>query len=495
MRYFLLIVLVFVFGQARPQDNCRKSSPLFLFDIHEHPRLFTDKLGNHPQFPFLQHEKGVTTPNLVIHFIKDAESRKQYPEEFRIFDQLLKDIGFVNGYKDLHTIHVKKSYVQDGTIGNLGFYNKDKPQYNYIYVRLNPAGEGRRGVPAWKITGPSGCWFYILHTCGNAFYPNHTGDENGCCKMIQAETRINPLEIKPGATDRPLHIKISFYQGKILALRKRHGVEGRDTLFTLIRSIDTVTIFKDTTGHALTISSIDTLSRMLVCRDTVIQMRPRLVVDSSKGSPDSVRYILSDTTYVTEYAKGNAGCNKKWEIALDGGISYNSIPRFDNTITHTRTDGSHPAAELAISRIFKPWFQAGISAGYITLSYQDDVAYPGSAPNTYNTVYVGKPIIPVQLFGKFTIGGPLHWQSNISFSAGWSIVSKDQIVNSGNTLTTRPGVKGGPTGGVKMGIAYFFSCKFGLAASVSGQYFSNKATAMDYHLIALPVTLGIRYRF
>jgi hypothetical protein len=89
----------------------------------------------------------------------------------------------------------------------------------------------------------------------------------------------------------------------------------------------------------------------------------------------------------------------------------------------------------------------------------------------------------------------LRWQSNISFSAGWSIVSKDHIENRGNTLTTKPGVNGGPTAGFKMGVAYFFSCKFGLAASFSGQYFSNKATNMDYHLFALPMTLGIRYRF
>jgi hypothetical protein len=170
MRYLLLIVFSFTIGQVHAQRNCKKSSPLFRFDAKEHPRLFTDKLGNHPQFPFLQRKNGVTTPNLVIHFTKDPESQKKYPEECKIFDGLLKDIGFVNGYKDLHTVHVKKSFVPDGTIGNLGFYNKEKPQYNYIYVRLNPAGEGRRGVPAWKITGPTGCSFYILHTCGNAFF-------------------------------------------------------------------------------------------------------------------------------------------------------------------------------------------------------------------------------------------------------------------------------------------------------------------------------------
>jgi len=491
MRYILLIVLAFSFGQARPQSNCKKSSALFRIDAHERPRLFTDKLGNHPQFPFLQREKGVITPNLVIHFVKDPESQEKYPEEFAIFDQLLKDIGFVHGYKDLHTVHVKKSFVQDGTIGNLGFYNKEKPQYNYIYVRLNPAGEGRRGIPAWKITGPSGCWFYILHTCGNAFYPGHAGDD--CCKEIQAETRINPLEIKPQAVDRPLHIKISFYQGKILPARKRNGKA--DTLVALLRSIDTVMCFKDTAGHTLTVSAMDTVKRMIVCRDTVIQLRPRLLVDSSAGVPDSVRYVLSDTAYIIQQGNGPTPCQKKWEIALDGGVSYNSIPRPDNTTIHTRTDGSHLAAELAISRIFNHWFQAGIMASYITLSYQDDVAYPGGAPNTYNTVYVGKPIIPVQVFGKATIGGPLRWQSNISLSAGWSIPVKDEITNSGNTLTVKPGVKGGPTAGFKMGVAYFFSCKFGLGLSFSGQYFSNKTDAGSYHLFALPITLGMRYRF
>jgi hypothetical protein len=110
-------------------------------------------------------------------------------------------------------------------------------------------------------------------------------------------------------------------------------------------------------------------------------------------------------------------------------------------------------------------------------------------------VYPGKPIIPVQLFGKFTFGGPLGWQSNFGLSAGFSIPGGSRIVNSGNTLADKPSTKGGLTGGVKMGIAYFFSCKFGVGASVSGQYFNNKGSAQTYKLVALPVTLGIRYRF
>ena len=208
-----------------------------------------------------------------------------------------------------------------------------------------------------------------------------------------------------------------------------------------------------------------------------------------------MHYTLSDTTWVKALTKGKDDCHKKWEIAADGGASYNSIPRFDNTTQHSRTNGAQFAGELAVSRIFNHWFQAGISASYITLSYQDDVAYAGSAPNTYNTVYPGKPIIPVQLFGKFTFGGPLGWQSNFGLSAGLSIPGGSKIVNSGTTLADKPSTKSGLTAGVKMGIAYFFSCKFGVGASVSGQYFNNKGSAQTYKLVALPVTLGIRYRF
>jgi hypothetical protein len=219
------------------------------------------------------------------------------------------------------------------------------------------------------------------------------------------------------------------------------------------------------------------------------------LVDSSAAGKGPAIFKLADTSFVREYEKGDFSCGKKWEIALDGGGSFNSIPRFDNTSQHSRTDGAHPAAELAISRIFNHWFQAGISASYITLSYQDDIAYPGSVAGTYNTVTLGNPIIPLQLFGKATIGGPLHWQSNVSLSAGYSIPTKGKIENSGNTLTTRPSLKGGLTAGFKLGIAYFFSCKFGLGLSFNGQYFNNKGASMNYHLVALPITLGIRFRF
>jgi len=497
MKYYLLVLLTFLTGNAWSQSPCSRISPLFRFDQHARPRLFTDTLGHHPQFPFLQHEKGITTRALFIRAAKDSGSRKTYGPEFKAFNELLKEIGFARGYKDLKMANVTNTYVTPGSIGNLGFYNKEKDGNGYIYVQLNPAGESARGIAAWKITGPAGCYLYILHTCGNAFYPNREGGD--CCREVRATTRINPLEIKPATADRPLHITINFYRATIYGSdrhRRKDGRRGADTMVSLIRTIDTITRFHDTAaGRTLKVYAKDVSGDLMVCRDTVLQLRPALYVDSAGGNPDSMAYVLSDTTYTTLRSNGNTPCQKKWEVALDGGMSYNSIPRFDNTVTHTRTDGAHPAAELAISRIFNHWFQAGVSASYITLSYQDDVAYPGSVAGTYNTVYIGKPIIPIQIFGKATIGGPLRWQSNISLSAGYAVPTKDQIVNGGNTLTTKPASKGGITAGLKLGVAYFFSCKFGVGLSFNGQYFTNKAATMNSHLVALPITLGLRFRF
>jgi hypothetical protein len=129
------------------------------------------------------------------------------------------------------------------------------------------------------------------------------------------------------------------------------------------------------------------------------------------------------------------------------------------------------------------------------LSYQDDIIYAGTVPGTYNQVYLGKPVIPVQLFGKFTIGKPVGFQSNITLSLGYSIPTNGKIENGGNTLTTNPNMKGDFTAGLKLGVAYFFNCNFGIAVSFAGQYFNNKGDLMNYNIFALPITGGIRVRF
>jgi hypothetical protein len=450
------------------------------------PRVFTEKLGNHPQFPFLQYEKGITTRALFIKAAKDPPSRKIYKKEFEVFNELLHEIGFTNGYRDLKISQVENLYINPGTIGNLGFFNKEN---GYIYVKLNPDGEGEDGIAAWRVTGPEGCYFYILHTCGNAFFANDPDAGPGCCRDISVRVQTDTLRAVSHPRSRPLHISIRFYQAMVVAGKHKY-----DTLVRLVRSIDTTTIVKDSSSLPAQVYGKSWTSQLLLCRDTVLSLRIPLTTDPAAGS-DSLSYTLADTTYVREYS-GRQDCHKKWEIAADGGVSFNSIPRYDNTTEHTRTNGAQLAGELAVSRIFSHWFQAGISASYITLAYQDDLPYAGTAPNTYNTVYPAKPIVPVQVFGKATIGGPMGWQSNISLSAGYSFpAGHGQITDNGVTLAATPSLKGGPTGGVRMGISYFFNCTFGVSLTAGGQYFDNKGAAMTYHLVALPVTLGLRFRF
>jgi len=359
--------------------------PLF----SQHPRLFTEKLGNHPQFPFLQYEKGVTTRALFVKAAKDPESRTRYPTEFTAFNRLLEDIGFTNGYKQLRIENVENVFINPGTIGKLGFFNKEN---NYIYVKLNPAGEGEDGIAAWKITGPGGRYIHILHTCGNAFLIGKAIGKPDCPCDGQAKTD---------------------------SLNVRDTVTRADTL------------------------------------------------------------IKKDTVYIKIAAAANDSvCHKKWEITLDGGASVNSIPRIDNTTQHTRTNGWQPVVQLTVSRILSRWFQLGLSASYLNLSYQDD--YSGATPNTWHTVYPAKPVIPLELFAKATIGGPIRWQANISLSAGYGLVAGG-------------GGRSGLTAGLKLGVAYFFSCRWGLGAGFTGQYFDVKAASG--HLMALPVTAGLRYRF
>jgi hypothetical protein len=487
MRCVLSVLLVFLSFQAWSQSACSRKSTLFQFDPQMKPRVFTEKLGNHPQFPFLQQVNGVTTRVGFLNAVKDPASRKSYKKEFDVFNELLKEVGFVNGYRDMKLANVENLYINPGTIGNLGFFNREN---GYIYVKLNPAGEGDDGVAAWRVTGPEGCYFYILHTCGNAFFANDPGGiGSGCCRDLTVKVPSDTLSGVSRPRTRPLHIHIRFYEARVV-----EGKRKKDTLVRLVRSIDSITSVADTASLPGRVYGRGTVTQLLVCRDTVLTIVVPLTADTSSGN-NSLQYTLADTVFVQEY-NGVGICRRKWEIAIDGGASFNSIPRYDNTTEHTRTNGIQGAAEVAVSRILGHGFQLGISASYMTLSYQDDLPYVGSAPNTYNTVYPGKPIIPVQFFGKATIGGPLGWQATVSVLAGYAVpAGHGKIVDNGATLAATPSLKGGPTGGLRIGVAYFFNCSFGVSLNTGGQYFDNKGSLMTYHLFALPVTLGLRFRF
>jgi len=508
MRYLLLVIAFFAYSSLYSQQNCLKNSKLYFFEKTVVPMNFTDRLGNHPEFPFLQKINGVTTVQAFLDAINNPDNQKKYNREFNAFDLLLRNSGFVNGYRDLNESNVENMFVKKGIVGNLGFYDKQKDMISYITVRLNPAGEDKAGVAAWKLTTSKGCYLYILHTCGNAFYPNPKANNaksggtgkivpvpvpiSGSCKIATVETEVKPLQIKPDTINKKVHILINLYEAELVAARHKKGMY--DTVVTLIHHVDTIGDFRSPEGKAMKIYANPQSNKIVVCKDTTLKFLSVLTIDSSQAnSTDPLKFVYADTVY--KQNKPKLQCKNKIEISLDGGMSFNAVPRFNSPTQHSQTDGAHPAAELSIAQIFSQWFQAGISASYISLSYQDDFPYPGATPGTYSKVTLAKPIIPVQLFGKFTIGKQVGWQSTIALSVGYTFPMNGKIENNGTTLTTTPGLKSAPTAGIRLGINYFFTCRFGIGIQAAGQYFSNQGTLMKYSLFALPITGGLRFRF
>ncbi len=496
MRHFLLGLLLFSFCAGYTQKTCPKNSILYNFEKDARPRHFTEKLGNHPEFPFLQRENGVNTVATFMTAIHDPQKQSKWDREFKAFDLLLRNSGFTNGYKDLTAASIEKVYVQRGTIGNLGFYDRVKDRINYIYVILSPAGEESLGVAAWKLTNKNGCYLYILHTCGNAFYPQNDF-EGECCKTIRVQSGVTPLELKNDSVNTSIQIGIRLYQGRLVPAKKGSG-KSYDTLVQLVHKIDTSVSVKTSDLKKYKIYATEQQDRVLVCVDSVLRLTKRLLVDStslvSNGQPIVINF--ADTSYISEKVEEEQReCHNGWEISINGGMSLNSTPSPIRATDHTRSNGMGFTGELAIGKIINPWFMMGLSASYIILSYQDDVPYPGSVPGTYNTVYLGKPMVPVQVFAKFTIGKEVGWNSIIAISAGYGLPLNAKIENSGNTLTTDPSVSGGLTAGLKLGLNYFPSCHFGLGIAFTGQFFTNSSTVVYSNFFALPITGGLRFRF
>lgn len=496
MRSFVLILAVVACcGQTYGQQPCLQHSRLFTFYKGNEPKLFTDTLGRRPEFPFLQRIHGVTSPELFIQAIRDPANQKKYAREFKAFDLLLRNSGFTHGYKDLHLKSVSKVYISPGTIGNLGFYDKEKDVINYEYVILSPAGEEPEGTSAWKLTNASGCFLYILHTCGNGFYPNEKAGGGAYCKVVTITPKVAVPEQQKDSLKRPVLLTMNSYLAQVVQGHQRR--KKYDTLYKLIHHKDTLVYIKDKNIVPWKLNPDSHPVRMQICRDSSILLDIPVIADNlGQTDPKTpIRFTLADTTFKREEEKEEKTCDENWEISVDAGKSFNSIPRLDDPVQHTQTNGAQLTGELAISKILSHWFQLGVSASYLILSYQDDIVYPGTVPGTYNKIYLGKPVIPVQLFGKFTLGKPIGFQSNISLSIGYSIPTNGKIENGGNTLTTKPNVKGDFTAGLKLGVAYFFNCNFGVGVSFAGQYFNNKGDLMNYNIFALPVTGGIRVRF
>jgi hypothetical protein len=504
MRPLIILLLIVTCTAVCAQKPCYQHSRLYIFNKHDEPRLFTDPLGRRPQFPFLQRMNGITTVELFLKSIQDSSQRKKYSRTFPAFDLLLRNSGFWHGYKDLNSKNVRKVYIAPGTVGNLGFYNKEQNIINYLYVKLNPAGEAAEGIEAWKLINKDGCFLYILFTCGNAFYPNGdvvassatvAASGSVCCKTVTVKSTITSAPAQTDSVKRLAILRMNFYRAYLTPSHMRG--KKNDTTVELIRYKDTLVHFKDRLVVPAKLDSSGRYKVYSICRDSLVQLHIALSRDSvmQTDTVHPVYYVMSDTTFDKKEPELLSGCDNKWEISIEAGKSFNSIPRFNDPTEHSQSNGPQFTATLEISRMLTHWLQMGLSGSYVILSYQDDVNYPGSTPGTYNTIYLGKPIIPIQFFGKFDFGKEVGFQSSISISFGYSIPTNGKIESGNTVLTTNPNLQGDFTAGLKFGVAYYFSCHVGLGASFTGQYFNNKSDLFIYSLYALPIQAGFHFRF
>ena len=160
MKRILLISASLMLASAAFAQDANSDNSLYKFD--NNPSATTvRKLGTAPEFPFLRNK---TTPGQVY-----AAIRKHEGDKTRAMDKLndlLMQIGYANGAKDLQAADITEAWVKPGTEGNMG-----SSGYTYKYYRLegNPAE-----FKAWKIAANNDNKMgalYLFAKCGNAFFP------------------------------------------------------------------------------------------------------------------------------------------------------------------------------------------------------------------------------------------------------------------------------------------------------------------------------------
>ena len=157
------------------QSDANSDRSLYSFDNAGQPRVIT-RLGTAPEFPFL---RNLATPQQVVAAMKKQE--REHTAASRKMDDLLMQLGYTNGIKDLQASDVTEDHVKPGTEGNMG-----SSGYTYNYARLE--GDGA-GFKAWKIAAntsagnaSSNAPLYLMAKCGNAFYPK-TAKRTACVNV------------------------------------------------------------------------------------------------------------------------------------------------------------------------------------------------------------------------------------------------------------------------------------------------------------------------
>ncbi len=185
------------FAQMGSSDNT-----LYKFDNTSSAKEVR-KLGSAPEFPFL---RNLTSSRQVYNAIKSHNNAK--------LNDLLMQIGYENGAKDLQPSDITEAWVPVGTEGNMGSRG-----YTYSYYRL--AGNASE-FKAWKITpneGSNAKPLYLFSKCGNAFYPN--GTRTACISVpVNVTPDMKQVNLPASGSEVTTTDKVYVYYAK-----KHHGKE------------------------------------------------------------------------------------------------------------------------------------------------------------------------------------------------------------------------------------------------------------------------------
>jgi len=205
-RLFLISASLILTYAAVAQDNA-----LFRFPAGESPREIS-KLGTAPEFPML---KNKTSANQVYTTMK--KHADENTEATNHMNNLLMQIGYANGAKDLEAGDISEAYVAPGTVGNMG-------SRGYVYGLYRLEGD-RDEFKAWKIApngGSSNEALYFFAKCGNAFYPKKE-PRTACVKVpVDVKPDVNQITLPASGSKVTTDNKTYVYYA-----RKRHKDEDK----------------------------------------------------------------------------------------------------------------------------------------------------------------------------------------------------------------------------------------------------------------------------
>lgn len=491
----LWMLLTACVATVHAQKPCPQDHRIFNFPEGARMNVITKKsFGRGPQFRFLI---GITDKNKMVTELKKRTNWKDYKPDSIELEKLLRSIGFTNGLHDesLTADRLEYTHIPYSTIGNLGGKSKQRGiEYSYVIMLVK---ETTKGIKAWKITSPTGCFLYFFTKCGNAFYPkSDTCPPKDTCYEVTVKAYTDTLKITPPVVRKLRKITVCVYelcQGQPIekAADKAAGKSKKKSLAE--PPCKDTAFYEDVLATNVYNVWMDTATlKVTVCSDTTAYLKGSLRMNSTK-----LAYSNGQTDTIKIYREAcDCPCTNKWEVGLDAGLAFTGVPNIPDTV-NARASGARFTANAYIGYNVSPNFQVGLSVSTVTLSYRDNLIYPRPPGNYnfYNDVFLAKPAIPVQAFGKVMFGSP-RWRTSFLLSAGYVFTPNSQIQNNNVLLTANPNTAGGFVGMLGAGVDYFFKhCRWAVGFNTKAAYFSLNGDTRNYKLFAFPTTLGIRYRW